>query len=83
MTLRTSAPSPEQVRRPPPRRGRPHPREHPSRAGRLHAEADLDQGRPRGRLLDGHRAVREKPGNLGAETFPDEDDDDDDDDGGR
>ena len=66
------------MRRPPPRRGRTHPREHPARAGGLHAEADLNQSRPRGGLLDGHRAVRERRIDLGAETFQDDDDDDED-----
>ena len=63
---------PEQVWRPPPRRGRPQPGEHPARAGGLHAEANLDQGRPRGGLLDGHRAVRH--GTWDLKTFPDDDD---------
>ena len=60
------------MRRPPARRGRPQPGEHPARAGGLHAEADLDQGRSRGGLLDGHRAVRWREIDLGAETFSDD-----------
>ena len=48
------------MRRPPPRRGRPQPREHPARAGGLHAQADVDARRPRGGLVDGHRAVRRR-----------------------
>ena len=44
-----------EVRGPPAGRGRAQPGVRPTQLGRLHAEADQHQGRPRGGQLDGHR----------------------------